>query len=97
LWRMFAGRPSRVIDGREFHGFGDERYVRFRGQEPTPVVLVEDPDGVYWGWLPTGADMPVMVQSHKGMFEMQSPDGFAYDVECGRGEIVRMSCTPASP
>jgi len=91
-WRMFAGRPDRVVDGREFVNFGDERTVRFNGRVPVAVELTEDPDGAYWGWLKTGAAMPVMIQPHDGWFRIQSPDGFKYDVECGRGEIVRMSC-----
>lgn len=91
-WRMFAGRPDRVVDGREFMGFGDERTVRLRSLAPVPVELSEDPAGIYWGWLETGADKPAMVQPHEGWFRMQSPDGFRRKVECGRGEIVRMSC-----
>lgn len=91
-WRMFAARPERVVDGREFHGFGDERTVRYRGLDPVPVELTEDAEGRYFGWLASGAVLPVMVQPHEGMFRMQSPDGFRGDVEHSRGEIVRMSC-----
>lgn len=93
-WRMFAGRPDRVVDGREFLRFGDERTVRFCGFEPVAVELTEDEEGRYYGWLKTGTDAPAMVQPHEGMFRMQSPDGFRCDVERGRGEIVRMSCRP---
>jgi len=100
-WRMFASRTS--AEGREFHGFGDERTVRFRGGNPVPVELVEDSDGTYWGWIvanggktgkrPT-TGVPVMIQPHEGMFRMQSPDGFRQDVQRGLGEVVRMSCRP---
>ena len=91
-WRMFAGRPDRVVDGREFLNFGDERTVRFNGRMPVAVELTEDPDGGYYGWLAADADKPVMIQPHEGWFRIQSPDGFRYDVEQGRGEIVRASC-----
>jgi hypothetical protein len=91
-WRMFAGRPERVVDGREFLGFGDERTVRFRAYAPVPIELAEDTAGSYYGWLPTGADVPLMVQPHAGWFRIQSPDGFQQDVARGLGEIVRMTC-----
>jgi hypothetical protein len=45
-WRMFAGRT--LVHGRFMH-FGEEFYVRLYGDEPVPVELTEDPDGVYWG------------------------------------------------
>lgn len=44
-WRMFAARPVRMVDGREFLDFGDERTVRFRGGTPVEVELTEDPEG----------------------------------------------------
>jgi hypothetical protein len=105
-WRMFAGRADRVVDGREFMDFGDERTVRFRGRTPVEVELTEDCDGRYWGWVEspdstriTGhhAGVPIMVQPHEGMFRMQSPDEFKQDVERGYGEIVRMSCRAVVP
>jgi hypothetical protein len=103
-WRMFAGRPSRVVDGREFMDFGDERTVRFRGSVPVPVELTEDPGGTYWGWIVLDdgpldrpiTGIPTMVQPHEGMFRMQSPDGFKAHAEAGRGEIVRMTCREAA-
>lgn len=98
-WRMFAGRSD--LGSRPFRSFGDERTVRFKGDEPVPVLLVEDPDGGYYGWIDAANDgllrreytgAPVMVQPHEGLFRMQSPDGFAGKVARGEGEIVRMSC-----
>lgn len=100
-WRMFASRPARVVDGREFANVGDERSVRFRGGSPIAVELTEDPEGQYWGWmeLPGSAraaqrrvGIPVMIQPHEGMFRMQSPDGFRQDVDRGYGQVIRMSC-----
>jgi hypothetical protein len=91
-WRMFAGRPDRVVEGREFASFGDERTVRFNGRQPVEVELTEDADGQYWVWLKAGADKPVMIQPHPVMFRMQSPDGFEQNVARGYGVIVRMSC-----
>ncbi len=89
-WRMFAGRSS--VGSRPFQRFGDERTVRFCGLDPVEVVLTEDGNGSYYGWLNAGTDSPVMVQGDERLFRMQSPDGFRTDVERGRGEIVRMSC-----
>lgn len=100
-WQMFASRPERVVEGREFINIGGERTVRFRGGSPIAVELTEDPDGRYWGWveLPDSArsnerrvGIPTMIQPHEGMFRMQSPDGFGQNIDRGYGEVVRMSC-----
>jgi hypothetical protein len=99
---MYAVRAQPVVEGREFYGFGDARTVKFRGGDPVPVELTEDAEGQYWGWIShnggkTGQrpddGVPKMIQPHKGMFEMQSPDGFRQDVERGYGEVVRISCS----
>lgn len=77
--------------------FGDERYVRWYGREPVAVELTEDPEGTYWGWMGfarmhyTADKEPIMVQPHRGMFDMQFPYGPEKEVEKGQGEIVR--CT----
>jgi hypothetical protein len=98
-WRMFAARVANPGVAGPFQRFGDERTVRYCGLEPVSVELVEDPDGPYWGWIPaadrrsrSGSGAPVMIQGHKGLFRMQSPDGFRGDIAAGRGEIVRMTC-----
>ena len=71
--------------------------MRAHGQEPEPVLLVEDPDGPYYGWL-YGSDRPgrgpVMVQPHPGLFEMQFPYGSAAEVERGAGRVVRLRLEP---
>ena len=98
-WRMFAGRSK--VEGRFLHCAVDERTVRFCGMEPVAVELTEDPDGEYYGWIRAGRDgllprtytgIPEMIQWRRGIFEMQSSDGFRSDVNAGEGEIVRMSC-----
>jgi hypothetical protein len=98
-WRMFAGR-AKTHQERFLH-CGDERTVRFCGMEPVAVELTEDPDGEYYGWIRAAREgllprtytgIPEMIQWHRGIFEMQSPDGFRSDVNAGEGEIVRMTC-----
>jgi hypothetical protein len=95
-WRMHAGKPDRVVGGREFLDFGDPRTVRMRGRTPVPVELTEDPEGTYWGWIyaegrPNADGAPHMIQPHYGMFTMQFHYGPEAEQEWGRGEIVRMS------
>lgn len=100
-WRMFAGRDTNPVAGREFRNFGQEHYVRMYGREPIPVELTEDPDGTYYGWIRAGRDglfprtytgVPEMIQPSYGMFAMQFPYGPEDGVRDGQGEIVRMSC-----
>lgn len=99
-WRMFAGRPTRVIEGREFLNFGDRRYVEMHGRTPVEVELTEDPEGDYLGWIRTpdpnlprrNEGVPTMIQPHPSLFRMQFPYGPDAEVEAGRGEIVRMTC-----
>lgn len=92
-WRMYAGRLDGGVPGREFMNFGSEETVR-RGYGRVPVLvrLIEDPDGEYYGWIPTGETEPTMIQPHPGLFNMQFPYGPEAEVKHGRGEIVRMSC-----
>jgi hypothetical protein len=100
-WRMYAGRPDRIVDGREFMNFGTESYVRMYGREPVEVKLTEDPDGRYWGWIRaartglfprTHTGIPEMIQPHEGLFQVQFPYGPEESSRAGEGEIVRMSC-----
>lgn len=91
---MHAGEDRRHPGG--FLDFGHPAMVRMCGREPVEVVLTEDPDGGYYGWLQLAHlhypayDEPHMVQPHAGLFEMQFPYGSAAEVERGHGEVVRM-------
>lgn len=98
---MFAGRPDRLVDAREFRNFGGASYVRMYGHEPVQVELTEDPDGAYYGWIRAGRDgsfprtytgIPDMIQPSPSLFAVQCPYGPEEGVKAGDGEIVRMSC-----
>ncbi|MBF9135250.1 hypothetical protein I0C86_41100 [Plantactinospora sp. S1510] len=98
-WQMWARRQEKVVEGREFMCFGDEQSVHrpWTGRgEPTGVLLTEDPEGQYYGWIKCEREVghegvPVMIQPHPAMFRMQEPGGFYGRVKQGRGEVVRMS------
>lgn len=92
-WTMYAQRQTEIVDGREFMEFGDEQWVRMcYGGDVVRVVLTEDPDGPYWGWIDyDDPDEPTMVQPHEGMFTMQFAYGPEAEAARGRGEIVRMT------
>jgi hypothetical protein len=94
VWRMCAAWRRGPGGVAVLANFGDERYVRFYGQEPVPVELIEDPAGAFWGWIDakSGSGEPVMVQSHEKLFRVQFPYGPEVEVERGKGEIVRLSC-----
>lgn len=97
-WAMYAQRQEHVVDGREFMEFGAEQWVRMcYGGDVRPVILTEDPDGMYWGWIDADDpdQEPTMVQPHEGMFSMQFPYGPQAEVNRGQGEIVRLRVDPA--
>lgn len=103
-WRMWARRQEHPADGREFMHFGSEETVRrpfTTHGVPAEVVLTEDPDGQYYGWIACHperghAGTPTMIQPHPMMFRIQEPSGFADRVASGWGEIVRMSVRAAA-
>ena len=100
-WHMFAGRDTR---NGGFRNVGGEQYVRAFGHEPVAVVVTEASDGAYWGWLTRESwgerkgqyrepVEPVMVQGHKGIFDMQFPYAPEAEQERGHGDIVRLDIT----
>lgn len=65
-------------------------------------VADDDPTATHWGWIDnpdtwTGARMnrdftiPVMIQPHQGMFDMQFPYNPNAEVDRGRGRIARLA------
>lgn len=57
------------------------------GVEPVSVLVTEDGEGDYLGWIGTGKTDPVMIQ-RRGIFDVQFPYGHRAEVEAGRGEAV---------
>lgn len=92
-WVMHAQRQPEPFEGRDFLHFGEAGWVRMGyGGNVVQVVLVEDPDGLYWGWLPTGdGEGPTLVQPHQSMYSMQFPYGPTAEEEAGRGRTVRLT------
>lgn len=86
-WHMFAGRR-----GEGFCNFGNRRYVEMCGRQPVPVVLTENPEGSYWGFIYTDRPDrgPVMIQPSRSLFRVQFPYGPEEAVKDGR--TVRLDC-----
>lgn len=92
-WKMFG----HAADNGVWVTVGEERYVRLHGyrEAPTPVVVTEDPDGDYMGWLDSqpsaGQDHtdPHMIQHHR-IFNVQFPYGHEAEVQAGRGTALRL-------
>lgn len=97
-WKMFAGRMS---DRGRIHVYPDARTVTAYGDDPTPVVVMEDPEGSHYGWIGgrflhyEPDEFPTMIQPHKGMFDMQFPYGPEAEQKRGHGEIIRLSVSDA--
>ena len=102
-WRTWAGRVSY---GSGFADFGHPRFVKMNGHsEVVPVELVEDENGMYYGWLYSQNSPyernnrfgPCMVQPHRGMYDMQFPYGAKAEEEAGVGETVKLAVRELSP
>lgn len=61
---------------------------------PTPVLVAEDPDGPYYGWIRADLDEPIMIQPREAMFRMQFPYGFESEEERGHGVHLRLTVQP---
>ena len=108
-WHMYAMRshhPDRGVYYQHVHESRQWVALWPGGKENIVKVLVtEDPDGDYWGWLDEGGsilnrqspyvrqptDYPKMVQPTEGMFTMQFPYGPKAEQEAGHGEVVRLT------
>lgn len=89
-WSMF-GR----LDGDTWTVVGDKRYLHYHGcDDPTPIVVQEDPDGEYLGWIDTGETELTMIQ-RKQIFNIQFPYGYRPEEERGNGRAVPLSIQPA--
>jgi hypothetical protein len=94
---MFACREDRDGDWCYLR-FGDERTLRmvFGGRhEYVPVVLTEEVEGRFYGWVSSIDGQLTMVQPSRIGFEMQFAYGSAVEVAKGRGEVVRLAVSEA--
>jgi hypothetical protein len=96
IWRAFA---SRGHQGRLINIYTWRQALQMSGvpdDEIVVVELVEDPDGVYAGWLRTDEEAArgklqrheiTLVQSRQ-IFDVQFPYGAEAEVKAGKGQIV---------
>lgn len=98
-WRMWAGehRTERgMTEPVEWRHFAlDPSYARAYGEENiVEVDVVEDPDGLYMGWVTTGEATVGLLQRRAALFGMQFAYGPEVEVEAGRGVIIRAHVSP---
>lgn len=91
-WEMYATEHIDAQGKFVYLHFGTKRFVELHGlHKPiVPVVLTEDPEGSYWGWLQTGDTTVCMVWPSKKQLEMCFPYGTKADADQGYGRVVRM-------
>ncbi len=90
MWTMFAG----VIRDKEVfvNMATDARHALHHGHNPPIEVIVkEDEAGEYFGWMRPSDTEPVMIQPHRGMFEMQFPWGSKAEQEAGNGKVLKLT------
>lgn len=105
-WQMWAGqRTNHGETAPVFVDVGDHpMYTKMHGHdEPLRVLVVEDVEGRYWGWLSnlnrdrnTAAsyeETPSMIYEHEGIFDMCFPCGYKAEVKANAGRVVRLSIT----
>jgi hypothetical protein len=88
-WRMWAVRKDRGLEAP-----GHRRYAAAHAQpgEPViPVVVTEDTDGDFYGWVPTGETVPRMIYGHRIPFNMCFPYGVQAEVNAGHGRVARLT------
>lgn len=93
-WAMYAARKN---DGTLVNFFPHPNIVAMctgKGDEVVPVVLTEDPDGVFAGWVDAEDGEVSMIERHI-IFEIQFPYGSEAEVKRGRGEVVRLRAEEA--
>ena len=54
---------------RGFSDPGHRRYALAHGPDPVQVIVSENPDGPYYGWLAAGEQIPVMIYGHPPQHE----------------------------
>lgn len=95
-WEMFAA----PLGNGDWTGLGSEWYAKqYAGGGPAvPVVVTEDPEGDYLGWIektegsPRNTGEPEMIQ-RKEIFSIQFPYGPDSEEAAGRGHAIRLTIT----
>lgn len=60
-----------------------------RGDYST-LKLIEDPDGIYRGWVKHSKPESIIMVQHKQIFPIQFPYGIESEVAQGEGEVVSL-------
>lgn len=92
-WEMF-GYPKG--DG-EWLKVDDFRTIKMHGcANPVPVLVVEDPEGTYLGWMeetpgsPRNNGVPEMI-TFAQIFNVNFPNGYKAAEQAGRGRAIRLT------
>jgi hypothetical protein len=87
-WELFGAANEK---NGVYSVVGDAFFVRLHGMTPVPIRLVEDPEGIYFGWLDAQEDEPdpLFVQ-HERIFEISFPYGSKAEEDAGHGKKVRL-------
>lgn len=98
--RGYAGRMwAEERDGRFWHQNPRQNFVRMCGAEPENIVQVlvrEDPQGPYYGWMPAGETDPCFIWPSQAQRDICFTYGPQAEEERGRGRRVRLSCEKIS-
>lgn len=85
MWEMFG-----MWSGDVWVAVGHYSYVQMHGcAHPAPVLVSEDPDGKYLGWLGTDRSNPTMILK-SNVFEIQFPYGSRAEVKAGKGTVLTL-------
>ena len=77
--------------GLVYRHIGSLQYVEHHlmSDPITPVVVAENANGLYYGWIRNGSDSPEMIWPSKNLFDMCFPYG--PQIEKGEGRQVRLN------
>ncbi len=88
-WIMYC---YKYITRNYYAHFGSLNYVKLHGlSEPiVRVSLIEDENGEYYGWIPTGKDTPTMIWKSEVVFSICFPYGYKTEEQRGKGKAIRL-------
>lgn len=87
-WELFAARSAMGFSSIR----REKRIVRYYGYSDDQIITVraiEDADGEYRGWIPTGEDFPDLI-ARKHIFPAQFTYGPVQSEADGKGRIVHL-------
>jgi len=86
IWETYSHEYS-----QGFTHFGTQAKLKFYDSKNDSVAvrLIEDPEGNYMGWIPTGQTEPIMV-IRKHIFDIQFPDGHKANERDGKGLAISL-------